>query len=515
MCIIRGEHGHNLFALRIYDIVSCFRSLQNNFDAMSQALSDMFEQRAISFLPFSPTEGQSRLLHVFGRFAATSKSRCALLVKGYAGTGKTTTVQAMVKAVESYGLNVVLLAPTGRAAKVLANYSGRLATTIHRQIYFKRSDRTGKIWFELKENKSEDTIFIVDEASMIGSDPMNFKFDDLASGDVLDDLITHVYSGERCKLMFIGDEAQLPPVGSDKSPALVGDGLKLNYDLFLAEVQLREVIRQAQDSGILYNATLLRYLIVQRSNDYPKFLVQGFTDIVRVESDIQPLIEQMYSTYGMDDSIVITRSNKRANLFNQQIRTRILGHEDEINSGDRMMVLRNSDYWLQKEHEAMGFIANGDTIQIKRIRTFEERGSFKFCKAVIELVDYPDLPELEVILLCNPIYEETPALSSEKMRELWNLVAQDYAEEGFSKMRKLIQKDPYFNALQVKFAYAITCHKSQGGQWSAVFIDPGYIPPDTPAYEWNRWMYTAITRSKKQVFLVGLGDEMFDSEKPE
>ncbi|MBM3428975.1 MAG: ATP-dependent endonuclease, partial [Bacteroidetes bacterium] len=372
-----------------------------------------------------------------------------------------------------------------------------------------------KIWFELKENKSEDTIFIVDEASMIGSDPMNFKFDDLASGDVLDDLITHVYSGERCKVMFIGDEAQLPPVGSDKSPALVADGLKLDYDLFLAEVQLREVIRQAQDSGILYNATLLRYLIVQRASDFPKFSVSGWSDMVRVDSDIQPLIESMYSAYGMDDSIIITRSNKRANLYNQQIRTRILGHEDEINSGDRMMVLRNSDYWLQKEHEAIGFIANGDTIQIRRIKQFDERGSFRFCKAVIELVDYPELPELEVILLCNPIYEETPALSSEKMRELWNLVAQDYADEGFTRMRKSIQKDPYYNALQVKFAYAITCHKSQGGQWSAVFIDSGYIPPDMAAYEWNRWMYTAMTRSKKQVFLVGMGEEFFEEGKQE
>jgi exodeoxyribonuclease-5 len=483
------------------------------FDVMSESLSKMFEERALSFLPFQPTEGQSRLLHVFGRFAATSKSRCALLVKGYAGTGKTTTVQAMVQAVESYGLNVVLLAPTGRAAKVLANYTGKVATTIHRQIYFKRSDRSGKIWFELKENKSEDTIFIVDEASMIGSDPMNFKFDDLASGDVLDDLITHVYSGERCKVMFIGDEAQLPPVGSDKSPALVAEGLKLNYDLYLAEVQLREVIRQAQDSGILYNATLLRYLIVQRSADFPKFSVHGWSDMVRVDSDIQPLIESMYSAYGMDDTIIITRSNKRANLFNQQIRTRILGHEDEINSGDRMMVLRNSDFWLQKEHESIGFIANGDTIQIKRIRQFEERGSFRFCKAVIELVDYPELPELEVILLCNPIYEETPALSSEKMKELWNLVAKDYAEEGFTRMRKLIQKDPYYNALQVKFAYAITCHKSQGGQWSAVFVESGYIPPDMAAYEWNRWMYTAMTRSKKEVYLVGMGDDFFEEEK--
>ncbi len=418
----------------------------------------------------------------------------------------------MVKALESYGLSVVLLAPTGRAAKVLGNYSGRPASTIHRQIYYKRSDRSGKIWFELKENKSEDTIFIVDEASMIGADAMNFKFDDLASGDLLDDLITHVYSGERCKLMLIGDEAQLPPVGSDRSPALVADGLRLNYDLFLAEIHLKEVIRQAQDSGILYNATLLRYLIVQRAEQLPHFIAKGYSDVIRVDSDVQPLIESMYSEYGMDDTIVITRSNKRANLFNQQIRTRILGLEDEINSGDRMMVLRNSDYWLQKEHEGIGFIANGDTIQIKRILKFEERGPFRFCKAIMELVDYPDLPELEVILLCNPIYEETPSLSSEKMKELWNLVAKDYEEEGFVRMRKKVQKDPYYNALQVKFAYAITCHKSQGGQWSAVFIDPGYIAPDTPAYEWNRWMYTAMTRSKQKVFLVGMGDDLFDKD---
>lgn len=477
----------------------------------SSNLSQMMEERTLAFLPFDPTDGQRRLFHVFGRFAVSPKPRCVMLVKGYAGTGKTTSVQAMVKAAESFGLKVVLLAPTGRAAKVLSHYSGRPASTIHRHIYYKRSDKSGKIWFELKENKMEDTIFMVDEASMIGSDPMNFKFDDLASGDVLDDLITHVFSGERCKIMFIGDVAQLPPVGSDQSPALLGDSLKINYDLFLAEIQLTEVIRQAQDSGILYNATLLRYLIVQRAAELPKFSLQGYHDVVKVDSDIQPIIEEMYGQYTMDDTIIITRSNKRANLYNQQVRVRILGYEDEINSGDRMMVLRNTDFWLTEQHQSMGFIANGDTIQIKRILKFEERGQFRFCKAIIELVDYPDLPELEVILLCNPIYEETPALSSEKMRELWNLVAQDYGELSYTKMRKQIQQDPYYNAIQVKFAYAITCHKSQGGQWSAVFIDPGFVAPDTPAYEWNRWMYTAMTRSKEKVFLVGMKEEMFDA----
>jgi len=481
------------------------------FDAMSgPSLSEMMEERTLQFLPFTPTEGQRRLFHVFGRFAVSPKPRCVMLVKGYAGTGKTTSVQAMVRAVESFGLNVVLLAPTGRAAKVLSHYAGRPASTIHRHIYYKRSDKTGKIWFELKENKMEDTIFMVDEASMIGSDPVNFKFDDLASGDVLDDLITHVFSGERCKLMFIGDVAQLPPVGSDQSPALVGDSLRNQYDLFLAEIQLTEVIRQAQDSGILYNATLLRYLIVQRLGELPKFNLKGYHDVIKVDSDIQPLIEDMYGKFTMDDTIIITRSNKRANLYNQQVRVRILGYEDEINSGDRMMVLRNTDFWLTDQHQSMGFIANGDTIQIKRILKFEERGSFRFCKAIIELVDYPDLPELEVILLCNPIYEETPALSSEKMRELWNLVAKDYGELSFTKMRKQIQQDPYYNAIQVKFAYAITCHKSQGGQWSAVFIDPGFVAPDTPAYEWNRWMYTAMTRSKERVFLVGMKEELFE-----
>jgi exodeoxyribonuclease-5 len=242
--------------------------------------------------------------------------------------------------------------------------------------------------------------------------------------------------------MLIGDEAQLPPVGSDRSPALVADGLRLNYDLFLAEIHLKEVIRQAQDSGILYNATLLRYLIVQRAEQLPKFISKDYSDVIRVDSDVQPMIESMYSEFGMDDTIIITRSNKSANMFNQQIRTRILGMEDEINSGDRMMVLRNSDYWLQKEHEGIGFIANGDTIQIKRIQKFEERGTFRFCKATIELVDYPDLPELEVILLCNPIYDITPSLSSEKMKELWSLVAKDYEDEGFVRMRKKVQEDP-------------------------------------------------------------------------
>jgi exodeoxyribonuclease-5 len=473
------------------------------------SFSEIIEAKAREHMPFEPTSGQDRLLHVFGRFAASPKSRCVLLVKGYAGTGKTTSVKAMVRALEDTGFKVVLLAPTGRAAKVLANYAERSATTIHRQMYYKRSDRSGKIWFELKENKDSDVVFIVDEASMIGSDPMNFKFDDLASGDVLEDLITHVFSGERCKLMFIGDVAQLPPVGCDQSPALNGQKLQLDYDFHLAEIQLTEVIRQAQDSGILYNATALRYLIMNQENAQPVFDTHGFNDVHRVESDVQSLIEQSYHQVGLDDTIIITRSNKRANLYNQQIRFRILGNEDEINSGDRMMVLRNSDFWLPKEYMHIGFIANGDAIQVKRVLRFEDRGAFRFCKAIIELVDYPELPELEVILLCNPINEETPALSSEKMRELWSVIATDYADLGYVKQRRAIQQDPYYNALQVKFAYAITCHKSQGGQWSTVFVDPGYLPPDVNQVEANRWMYTAMTRSKSALYLVGMADEQF------
>jgi exodeoxyribonuclease V len=467
--------------------------------------AESFEQSLIANFSFTPTKGQERLFYAFTRMMFSDKPRVALIIKGYAGTGKTTTVSAMVKTLLESGKKVVLLAPTGRAAKVLSNYSGTVASTIHKQIYYRKSDRSGNTWFELKENEMENTVFFVDEASMIGTERFSLVQGDVGSGDLLEDLISHIYSGEGCRMVLIGDGAQLPPVGSAQSPALRLDFLRDEYSMNIAEIELNEVIRQKEGSGILENATRLRDLINAQSGQYPEIVINGFKDIAHITSDLQPIIEEGIRKYGLDGTIIITRSNKRANLYNQQIRVRILGNEDEINSGDRMMVLKNNYFWLDEQANTQaGFIANGDVIIIERVRKFEERGEFRFCRAVVRLADYPDLPEMEVLLLVNTIWEESSGISYEKMKELWNIIAKDYEHlESVPKIRKAIQEDPYYNALHVKFGYAITCHKSQGGQWPFVVVDQGYITEEMHTVELNRWFYTAFTRAQKELFLIG------------
>lgn len=432
------------------------------------------------------------------------------MIKGYAGTGKTTSVSAMVRTLREYGRNVMLLAPTGRAAKVLSNYSDMPAWTIHKQIYNRRTDKSGFSWFELRDNEMTDTVFFVDEASMIGADRFSGVNDDIATGNLLEDLITHVYSGEGCRLVLIGDGAQLPPVGSDQSPALQLKLLRDEFDLNIAEIELTEVIRQKEGSGILVNATALRERIVKGDAGYPTLTDVGCSDVEVVRSDVQPIIEEAYGTFGKEETIILTRSNKRANLYNQQIRARILGHEEEINSGDRMMVVKNNYYCLPPEATGTaGFIANGDVIRIVRVRTFEERGPFRFCRAVIQLEDYPAVAEFETLLFCNTIWEEAAGVSYEKMRELQAIIAQDYADITTpGKLRKAVMDDPYVNALHVKFAYAITCHKSQGGQWPGVFVDQGYLTDEMVGLELNRWMYTAITRATEKLYLVGFDEKI-------
>jgi len=462
------------------------------------------ESALLGAFQFDPTEGQRRFFHAFSRFAASDKTRCALLLKGYAGTGKTTAVSVLVSVVEELGMRYVLLAPTGRAARVLANYSNRNAGTIHRHIYYSRQLRTGEGVFELKENELNDTLFIVDEASMIGhsqSEPYN---------DLLDDLISHVYSGEGCKLLLIGDTAQLPPVGSDDSPALNLEHLKSAYYLNIAEVELNEVIRQQEGSGILRNATGIRQLITANKTELPLLSASNYKDIERISTDLQDYLENAFARYGKDDLIVITRSNKRANLFNQQIRNRILWLEEEINAGDRMMVLKNNYFWLKGEEYTAGFIANGDTLEIKRVLRFEDRDRFRFCKAIVRMPDYPEMPEFETILLCNTIWDNHASLPLEERQALARLIAEDYSEiTDTRQLQKAVKNDPYYNALQVKFSYAITCHKAQGGQWPCVFVDQGYVTDDMTGKELNRWFYTAFTRAQEHLYLVGFENQFF------
>jgi exodeoxyribonuclease-5 len=473
---------------------------------MHEISPSFFEKTLHEHFGMTPTAGQERLFYAFTRFVFSEKQRVSLLVRGYAGTGKTSSISAMVKTLNLCGIQVQLLAPTGRAARVLANYSGKNAWTIHRHIYMRRMDRHGGGWFELKGNELVNTIFIVDEASMIGSADQN----DFGQGDLLEDLITHVYNGEGCKLVIVGDSAQLPPVGSPKSPALDLHHLRDSFSLNIAEVELNEVIRQEKGSGILENATSVRKQITEGKNELPVFRTEGFEDVIRVDRDLQDFFEDAYSKYGKDDMIIITRSNKRANLFNQQVRARILWHEEEINAGDRMMVLRNNYFWLNEPGNAAGFIANGDVLQIQRVLRFEDRENFRFCKAIVSLIDYPDLPEFETILLCNSIWEESASVSYEKIKELGNLIAQDYPDiPDMRALRKKVMADPYFNALQVKFAYAVTCHKAQGGQWPCVFVDQGYLTDEMAGIELNRWFYTAITRAQKELYLVGFEEKLF------
>lgn len=435
----------------------------------------------------------------------SEKPRCALVIRGYAGTGKTTSVSTLVNTIEAFGIHYVLIAPTGRAARVLSSYSGRPARTIHKHIYYSKRSRTGEGLFELKENQLTNTIFFVDEASMIGHSTLdNFN-------DLLDDLITHVYSGDGCKLVLIGDNAQLPPVGAATSPALDIEHLRASYFLNAADLELSEVIRQKEGSSILDNATGLRNQITASEKSLPHLHIGSKKDVIRIESDLQDYLEQAYSTYGKDDMIVITRSNKRANLFNQQIRQRILWHEEEINAGDRMMVLKNNYYWIKEGEYQAGFIANGDILQIQRVLRYEDREPFRFCKAIVRMIDYPEMPEFETILLCDAIWETHASLPQDKLRDLGNLIALDYPDiRDMRQLRKKVMEDPYYNALQVKFAYAVTCHKAQGGQWPCVFVDQGYITDEMAGVELNRWFYTAFTRAQEKLYLVGFEDQFFE-----
>lgn len=458
----------------------------------------------------APTAGQSRFFHAFSRFLYSSRDQCTLMLRGYAGTGKTSCVSAAVKCLRNAGMSSVLLAPTGRAAKVFAGYSREPAWTIHREIYLRTPGKNGGAFFELKQNRHTDTVFFIDEVSMIGADAHISEQGDIVAGSLLEDLVSYVFSGSGCRLVLIGDDAQLPPVGSTQSPALDEALLQREFHLTLAVIQLTEVVRQKEDSGILSNATALRDLIRTGTAELPSFTLPA-AGVTRLNEDVQPWIEDAYRRWGKDDTVIITRSNKSANLYNQQIRFRILGYEEEISSGDRMMVLKNNYHWLDEQALAVaGFIANGDTLEIRRMRRFEDRGPFRFCHATVALADYPDLPPFDTILLVNTVMDEAPSLGFARQRELANLIAEDYMDLGSRpKIRKAVMEDPYYQALQVKFAYAITCHKAQGGQWPAVFVDQGYIKDEMAGVELNRWLYTAITRATEHVFLTGFDERFF------
>ena len=458
--------------------------------------------------PHQPTLKQESALQQLASFILSNKKDAIFLLKGFAGTGKTTLVGTLVNSLWKTTMKSVLMAPTGRAAKVMSNYSKTQAFTIHRKIYFPKKQSGGGVQFVLAPNKHRNTIFIVDEASMIPDTPADSKL--FENGSLLDDLLMFIYSGHNCKLILIGDTAQLPPVKLNLSPALDADKLELNYNKQVITLELDEVVRQAEDSGILVNATLLREQLQSGYFDSFQFDVDPFKDIVRLidGNEILEAIDTSYSENGKEETAFIVRSNKRANLYNENIRARILYLENEIAVGDFMMVVKNNYFWLDPKSEA-GFIANGDIIEILEIFAIKELYSFKFAEVKVQMVDYPNQKPFETVLLLDTIQAETPSLSYEDGNRLYQNVMEDYADET-SKYKKFlgVKGNKYFNSLQVKFSYAITCHKSQGGQWNTVFVEQPYLPNGVDK-EYLRWLYTAVTRAKKQLYLIGFKNDFF------
>ena len=459
----------------------------------------IFQIRQSFGLP--PTAEQENAMHVFAMFMTSRHSQPAMIMRGSAGTGKTSLAAAIVKTMVRLRQKVVLLAPTGRAAKVFSLQAGHSAFTIHRRIYRQKSlDRA----FGLNYNTQQDTLFIVDEASMITNTP-SYGESLFASGQLLDDLIHYVYGGQNCRLMLIGDKAQLPPVGADESPALMA-GVLSQYGLQVHECDLNEVLRQSQQSGILYNATVVRQMITHDAiTQLPVVRFKGFADIVMVPGD--ELIEQLNSSYsevGIDETMVVTRSNKRANIYNQGIRNTILGREEELTTGDMLMIVKNNYYWAQaaQDKEKLAFIANGDRARVMRVRNNRELYGFHFADVWLQFPDY-DNYELQTTIVRDSLLSEAPALTAEQNEQLFQAVMDDYADIPLKADRmKRLKEDAYYNALQVKFAYAVTCHKAQGGQWAHVYVDQGYMTDDMLTPDYIHWLYTAFTRASEKLFLV-------------
>ncbi len=471
--------------------------------------SEEFSRILLQQFPFETTDGQRVLLHKLSEFILGNNLDNIFVIKGYAGTGKTTIVRSLVKSMPAVGGKTVLLAPTGRAAKVLSNYTEKQAFTIHKKIYYRRPNDDGGFAFTLQQNLHTDTVFIIDEASMISSSG-GLSGGMFAGGSLLDDLVSYVFNGTNCKLIFIGDTAQLPPVGLDVSPALDFEFLKASYSFKVDWYELTEVVRQTEQSGILTNATIIRNQIKNDKQAKPNFVLNNFKDVVRLGGDeLEDALNSAYNKYGAEDTMVICRSNKRANIFNHQIRTRIRWQEDELSTGDYMMVVKNNYFWLKDESKA-GFIANGDIIKLTSVGKIQEMHGFKFAAVRMKMIDYPDEPELETRLLLDTIMSDSPSLSQEDNKRLYTSVSADYADIADRRMRlKKVKEDGFFNALQVKFAYAVTCHKAQGGQWDCVFVEQGYLTDEMINTEYMRWLYTAVSRAKTKLYLVNFNKEFF------
>ena len=458
--------------------------------------------------PYKPTFEQEKVVKILADFLFCRKMESLFLLKGYAGTGKTSLIGALVKTLDQLEQKCILLAPTGRAAKVFSHYAGHPAYTIHKKIYRQKSFSNETDNFSMNDNLHQHTLFIVDEASMIANEGLSGSM--FGTGRLLDDLIQYVYSGQGCRLMLIGDTAQLPPVGEEESPALSADALR-GYGLEVYEGLLTEVVRQLQDSGILWNATELRQYITEEDVfTLPPIKVEGFPDIKVISgNELIEAISDSYDHVGMDETIVVCRSNKRANIYNKGIRNTILYREEELETGDLLMVAKNNYFWTEGCKE-IDFIANGDIAVVRRVRREREMYGFRFADVLLRFPDYNDM-ELEVKLLLDTLHTETPALPKEMNDKLFYSVMEDYADISVKRERmKKMKADPHYNALQVKYAYAVTCHKAQGGQWKRVFLDQGYMTEDMLSPDYFRWLYTAFTRATETLYLVNWPKEQLD-----
>jgi exodeoxyribonuclease-5 len=456
----------------------------------------------------TPTGDQSEAMKKIASYICEDSNDIIFLLTGYAGTGKTSVISSVVKTLDSLRMRSVLLAPTGRAAKVLGLYAGKQAFTIHKKIYRQKSSKDGMGNFILDKNLHRNTWFIVDEASMISNISSDTSI--FGSGKLLDDLIEYVYSGTDCKLILVGDSAQLPPVGSVLSPALDISALG-EYGFGLIPAELRQVVRQSESSGVLMNATGVRLLIINNELVRPSIDCINYKDVIRLSGE--ELIDEIsasYGTCGLEGTIIVVNSNKQANRYNQGIRNRIFFREEEISTGDMVMVVKNNYSILEENEESPGFIANGDIAEIKKIRKYEERYGFKFAEMTLYFPDYDF--EVDSKVLLDVLHLDTPALPAEKNRELFQSIMADYVHiKSRKKQYDSVRKDPWFNALQIKFAYAVTCHKAQGGQWERVFIDQGMFNRNEITIDYLRWFYTALTRSTDRVYLVNFKDDFFIS----
>ncbi len=470
-----------------------------------------FYKLLISELGFPAKIKQDIALQQLSSFVLNPSKDTVFLLKGFAGTGKTTIISALVKNLWKIRRSGILLAPTGRAAKVISLYSNQEAQTIHKKIYFPKKTGGAGVQFVLQPNKHKNAVFIVDEASMIPDENQDSKL--FENNGLLADLIEYVYSGNKCSLILIGDTAQLPPVKLDMSPALEEQKLRDHYQKEVIHIELDEVVRQSEESDILLNATKIRESLAEEFYESFKFRLTGKADVVRLMDgqEILDAIQDSYDSLGHEDTSIIVRSNKRANQYNQQIRTRILSQEEEISAGDYLMVVKNNYFWLKPSSEA-GFIANGDIIKVLEIQAIKELYGFRFAEVNVQMVDYPKMQPFDTVVVLDTLESNSPSFTYEESNKLYQEVMKDYEDET-TKYKKFlkVKNNKFFNALQIKFSYAMTCHKSQGGQWNTIFIEQPYLPNGVDK-DYLRWLYTAVTRAQKKLYLIGFKNDFFAND---